>query len=70
MINLVGNQMAAEDAQYLAGEGVTHLLNTASGDNKHDGVMFISSCNINPEFLAYFNNDLVQDVVETIRSTV
>ena len=30
--------MAAEDAQYLAGEGVTHLLNTASGDNKHDGV--------------------------------
>ena len=42
MINLVGNQMAAEDAQYLASEGVTHLLNTASGDNKHDGVKFIS----------------------------
>ena len=34
----VGNQMAAEDAQYLADEGVTHLLNTASGDNQRDGV--------------------------------
>ena len=30
--------MAAEDAQYLADEGVTHLLNTASGDNLRDGV--------------------------------
>ena len=30
--------MAAEDAQYLADMGVTHLLNTASGDNQPDGV--------------------------------
>ena len=35
---VVGNQMAAEDAQYLADLGVTHLLNTASGDNQPDGV--------------------------------
>ena len=32
--------MAAEDAQYLASLGVTHLLNTASGDN-YDGVKFV-----------------------------
>jgi len=31
---LVGNQMAAEDVQYLVDLGVTHLLNTASGDDK------------------------------------
>ena len=35
---LVGNQMAAEDGEYLADLGVTHLLNTASGDNHPDKV--------------------------------
>ena len=35
---LIGNKMAAEDTKYLVEEGVTHLLNTASGENMPDGV--------------------------------
>ena len=35
---LIGNKMAAEDTKYLVEQGVTHLLNTASGENMPDGV--------------------------------